>query len=127
MHVDAVSSWISLAEGDKENALRLASTAADREDAVDKHPVTPGEVLPARELYADMLYETGAFDLALEQYRIVLDGSPNRLNSLLGAARAARRLSDPQLADHYYETARNQTKQVNRQREGLAEAWQEKE
>ena len=127
VHVDAVSAWISLAEGDTEDALRLASAAADREDAVDKHPVTPGEVLPARELYADMLYETGAFDLALEQYRIVLDGSPNRLNSLLGAARAARRLSDPQLADHYYETARNQTKQGNRQREGLAEAWQEKE
>ena len=124
VHVDAVSAWISLAEGDTEKALRLASAAADREDAVDKHPVTPGEVLPARELYADMLYETGAFDQSLEQYRLVLSGSPNRLNALLGAARAAGRLSDPQLADHYYKIVRNQTRHGNRQREGLAEAWQ---
>ena len=127
VHVDAVSAWISLAEGDTEEALQLASAAANREDAVDKHPVTPGEVLPARELYADMLYETGAFNQSLEQYRIVLDGSPNRLNALLGAARAAGRLNDPQLANHYYEIARGQTRHGNRQREGLAEAWQTKE
>ena len=41
-----------------EEALRLAQAAADREDGVDKNPVTPGEVLPARELYADMLFES---------------------------------------------------------------------
>lgn len=124
VHVDAVSAWISLAEGDTTGALRLAAAAADREDAVDKHPVTPGEVLPARELYADMLYETGQFEKSLEQYRIVLSSSPNRLNTLLGAARAAGRAGDPQSADGYYDIARNQTAHGNRQRDGLAAAWQ---
>ena len=42
VHVDAVSSWILLAEGAVDDALGRAAYAADREDAVDKHPVTPG-------------------------------------------------------------------------------------
>ena len=61
--------------------------------AVDKHPVTPGEVLPARELYADMLLESDRIEEALRQYQAVLVGSPNRLNALLGAANSASRLS----------------------------------
>jgi tetratricopeptide (TPR) repeat protein len=123
VHVDAVSSWISLAEGDSETALRLAAAAADREDSVDKHPVTPGEVLPARELYADMLFETGAYEEALQQYRRVLAGSPNRLNTVLGAARSATRSGDIDAAADYYDIGRRQTSHGNRQRTGLAEAW----
>ena len=123
MHVDAVRSWILLAEDRLSEALELASTAADREDAVDKHPVTPGEVLPARELYADMLLETGDHDAALEQYRVVLEGSPNRLNALLGAAGAAARAGETALADRYYQTVRDQTKSGNRARIGLEPAW----
>jgi tetratricopeptide (TPR) repeat protein len=86
VHIDAVASWILFAEGHEDEALQRALAAADREDAVDKHPVTPGEVLPARELYADMLMEAGMYAKSLERYRIVLSGSPNRLNALLGAA-----------------------------------------
>ena len=123
VHVDVLRSWVLLAEGEQSEAFKLASAAANREDAVDKHPVTPGEVLPARELYADMLLETGAYDEALEQYRIVLSGSPNRLNALLGAASAAVQSRDNALADQYYEVARNQTRSGNRQRIGLAQAW----
>ncbi len=122
VHVDAVSSWISLVEGDTETALALAQAAADREDAVDKHPVTPGEVLPARELYADMLYRVGAYDTALENYLSVLAGSPNRLNALLGVARAAEGLGDEELAGDYYALARDQAKNGNGARAGLAAA-----
>ena len=123
VHVDAVRSWILLAEGKTPEALELASAAADREDAVDKHPVTPGEVLPARELYADMLVEAGEHDEALEQYRVVLEGSPNRLNALLGAAGAAARSGEGALAERYHATARGQTKSGNRERAGLAQVW----
>jgi tetratricopeptide (TPR) repeat protein len=122
VHVDAVSSWISLAEDDTESALGLAAAAADREDAVDKHPVTPGEVLPARELYADMLYQTSDYDKALENYQVVLASSPNRLNALLGVAHSAERLGDDALAANYYALARNQAKHGNPQRTGLTEA-----
>jgi tetratricopeptide (TPR) repeat protein len=122
VHVDAVSSWISLAEGDTDTALKLAEAAADREDAVDKHPVTPGEVLPARELYADMLYQVGAYNGALKNYLNVLAGSPNRLNTLLGVARAAEGKGQQALADHYYSLARDQARNGNGERAGLASA-----
>lgn len=123
VHVDAVRSWILLAQGNESEALRLASAAATREDAIDKNPVTPGEVLPARELYADMLFETVNYVEALEQYQLVLKGSPNRLNALLGAARAAVKSRETALADQYHEIARQQTRSGNRQRIGLAQAW----
>ena len=118
VHVDVVSSWISLAEGSTATALGLAKAAADREDAVDKHPVTPGEVLPARELYADMLYQTGGYHEALKNYQRVLASSPNRLNSLLGLAHTAERMANTALADHYYALVRDQTKNRNGERAG---------
>lgn len=53
-------------------------------NSVDKQPVTPGEVLPARELYADMLFESGKYQESLAQYQRVLGGSPSRLTALAG-------------------------------------------
>ena len=120
VHVDSVTSWILLAEGDEEKALQRAALAADREDAVDKHPVTPGEVLPARELYADMLLETGNYAAALIQYDIVLKGSPNRLNALIGASNAASKSGDTHRAGQYNGVIRQQTRSGNTQREGLS-------
>jgi tetratricopeptide (TPR) repeat protein len=122
VHADALSSWIAHAEGDSEMALRLAEAAADREDAVDKDPVTPGEVLPARELLADMLLELGRYSDALEQYRTVLARSPNRTNALLGAARAAAESGAAGAAVEYYEAVIDQTSAGNPGREGLSEA-----
>jgi hypothetical protein len=120
VQADAVRSWILLAEGREAEALASAAGAADREDAVDKHPVTPGEVLPARELYADMLLEAGHDRASLEQYQRVLNGSPNRLNALLGAAKAAGRVGDADLEERYRGVVREQTRSGNRQRIGLA-------
>ena len=123
VQVDMLNAWIMFAEGDVDGALHLAAAAADREDAVDKHPVTPGEVLPARELYADMLFETSNHAKSLEQYRKVLTGSPNRLNALLGAAGAASHTGDTKLAESFYAKARAQTESGDRQRKGLDRAW----
>ena len=123
VHIDAVTSWILLGEGRSDEALSYALAAAEREDAVDKHPVTPGEVIPARELYAEMLFETGKFEQSLEQFDAVLAGSPNRLNALLGAGRAASQAGDTALAGKYYEQVREQTQSGNRQRAGLEQAW----
>jgi hypothetical protein len=121
VHAGAVRAWILLAEGDEAGALAAASAAADREDGVDKHPVTPGEVLPARELYADLLLETGDFDRALAQYRVVLSHAPNRLNALLGAAAAAAGAGDARLEEEYRATAREQTREGDPPRGGGGE------
>ena len=110
VHLDALQSWILLAESQAEKALELARAAANREDAVDKHPVTPGEVVPARELYAEMLLASGHYGEALAQYRLVLDTSPNRLNALIGLATAAEKSGVSGLAEQYFSIAREQTK-----------------
>ena len=60
--------------------------AADMEDSTEKHPVTPGEVLPARELFGDMYLELKQNENALRTYEAVLQRSPNRYNSLQGIA-----------------------------------------
>jgi len=119
VQIDALTSWISFANGDDTSALSLASEAADREDAVDKHPVTPGEVLPARELYADLLFESGKYAESLAEYQLVLQGSPNRLNAMLGAARAAKEAGAAALADEIESAVAKQTTHGNRDRIGL--------
>ena len=63
-----------------------------------------------------MLYQTGAYHEALENYQSVLASSPNRLNSLLGLAHTAERMSSTALADHYHTLVRHQTKNRNGER-----------
>ena len=111
---DLVSAAIAFAQGDKDAALALANAAADREDVVDKHPVTPGEVYPAREFYADMLLEAGRADAALGHYVAALSRSPRRLNPMVGVARAAAALGDAQRSDLQWAFIRNQAKNGDR-------------
>ena len=54
---ESTEAWITLAEGKSEGALRLMRSAADHEDQTDKNNVTPGVILPAREMLGDMLLE----------------------------------------------------------------------
>lgn len=76
--------------------------AAALEASTEKHPVTPGEILPAQELLADMLIDLGRYEEALEQYQAALARSPNRLNSLYGAGIASERMGDTAKAKDYY-------------------------
>jgi len=115
VQADIVASWILLKTGDVEQALSLALKAAEHEDAVDKHPVTPGEVIPARELYADMLLEVKRYPEALKQYQAVLKSSPKRLNALLGAAISADKSGDENLAADYKAIVRKQTRSGSRE------------
>jgi tetratricopeptide (TPR) repeat protein len=89
-------------KGRKTDALNLMSVAADMEDSTSKHPVTPGEVLPARELYADMLLQMQQNENALQAYEKVLQKSPNRFNSLYGAAVVAEKMGFTDKALFYY-------------------------
>jgi hypothetical protein len=82
--------WIARAEGRDADALARLTAAADLEDATEKHPVTPGAVLPAREQLGDLLVELKRPADALAAYEASNAKSPNRLNGLLGAATAAR-------------------------------------
>jgi hypothetical protein len=98
---EAATALIALAEGRKDEGLRLLRIAADQEDAVDKHPVTPGTLLPVRELLADLLLENGAAPQALNEYEAVLKIAPRRFNATAGAAKAADKSGDKLKARAY--------------------------
>lgn len=78
----SVEAWVELAEGNDELALMHQTKAADIEDAMGKSPVTPGHVIPARELLGDLLSALGRNDAAAVAYRATLTLSPNRARSL---------------------------------------------
>lgn len=84
----SVKAWIYFAEGKKQKALDLLSEAADIEDSLDKNPVTPGAVLPARDLLGDMLLLTGDNSSARQAYNASLKIGPKRRYSLLGSKKA---------------------------------------
>ncbi len=98
----AAEAWLTYAQGDQEKALGLMKQAAEMEASTDKNPVTPGEVLPASELYGDMLLEIGDYATALAAYEVALARSPNRFYSLFGAGRAAELNNDSATAARYY-------------------------
>lgn len=98
----AAAAWLTYAEGKKEEALKLARSAADLEEKAGKHPVTPGWILPARELLGDMLLDSGRPAEALTEYEASLRQAPNRFNGLHGAARAAELSDRPERARELY-------------------------
>jgi len=89
-----VTAWRELAAGDTAAALRDAKAAADVEDVTEKQPVTPAELLPARELQADMLLAVGRYADARAAYLKTLEREPRRARSLYGAGRAAELAGD---------------------------------
>jgi tetratricopeptide (TPR) repeat protein len=83
----AASAWATLAAGDTAKALAEARAAADLDDVTAKHPVTPGPVLPPRELLAEMLLDAGRLPEAREAFEAALAHQPNRARSLDGLRR----------------------------------------
>lgn len=103
IQLNAGKAWILFKEGQNEEAIRLMTMAADKEDATDKLPVTPGEIIPARELLGDMLLQMGKTGQALQAYEADLKKQLNRFNGLYGAARAAELSNNPDKAILYYQ------------------------
>jgi len=98
----AVSAWRAFAEDHGDEAVDLMRSAASLEAGTPKPPVTPAPTLPAEEMLGDMLLELNRPAEALEAYRRSLEAAPARFNSLVGAARASRRVGDDELAASYY-------------------------
>ena len=104
IQMKSILAWNAYVQGDNQNGLQLMREAADLENSTFKHPMTPGELLPANELLGDMLLDAGAADAALAAYRHSMDRSPARFNSLFGAAMAADSLGDATTASDYFGT-----------------------
>ncbi|TMQ66127.1 MAG: hypothetical protein E6K77_01805 [Candidatus Eisenbacteria bacterium] len=86
----ALQGWIARAEKRDDEALRELRSAADLEDSIDKNPVTPGAVIPAREQLADLLGELGRYTDASAEYETVLKSAPGRKASARGLELAKR-------------------------------------
>jgi len=99
---EIAAAWITFAQGKHEEALQQMRSAAEHEDKTDKHNVTPGVILPARELLGEMLLELKQPAQAMVEFEATLGTAPNRFNSLSGAARAAKLSGDNAKAKTYY-------------------------
>jgi tetratricopeptide (TPR) repeat protein len=96
------TAWLAYASGKRDESLQLLRKAAEIEDSTDKHPVTPGAILPAREQLGDLLLEIGQSPQALIEFEAALRETPKRFNGLYGAARAAELSGDRKKAADYY-------------------------
>ena len=85
----SVAAWRLFAEGKRDDALAMMRAAADDEDRTEKPAVTPGALLPARELLGDMLLEMNQRNAAAGEYKAVLAVAPNRRNAREGLTRAS--------------------------------------
>jgi tetratricopeptide (TPR) repeat protein len=98
----AAAAWLAHAEGKNEEALKLMRSVAELEDSTEKHPVTPGPVIPARELLGELLLELNEPKLALKEFETAILAAPNRFNGLYGAAKAAELSGDREKARTFY-------------------------
>jgi hypothetical protein len=95
--------WIALAEGKNDEALKFMRASADLEDRNEKHIVTPGRLLPARELLGEMLLEMKQPAAALKELEASQVREPNRFRNYALSARAAEAAGDTATARKYYE------------------------
>src|SRR5688572_1901536 len=116
------AAWLAHAEGKGEESVKLMRAAADLDDATDKHPVTPGSVLPAREQLGELLLELKQPSAALAEFELSLRSTPERFNGLYGAARAANLASDHKKARSYYQKLIALTRQSDSPRPEINEA-----
>jgi hypothetical protein len=96
------SAWAAFAEGKRDEAIGLMRQAAEKESASEKASISPGPILPARELLGDMLLEVGQPTLALKEYEASQQREPNRFRGWYGAAVAAARAGDIAKSQSYY-------------------------
>ena len=105
-----VKAWQLFAKNEKEKSVQTLELAVNLEDATEKNPVTPGQLLPAREMLGDLFLEINRPKEALEQYELCLEKCPNRFNSLFGAGRSSELIGDYKKAKYYFTKLRENCK-----------------
>jgi tetratricopeptide (TPR) repeat protein len=118
----AATAMLAHAQGKVEEALAGLRQAGDLEASMEKHPVTPGGIVPMRELLGDLLLEVNQPAQALIAYEQTLSADPNRFRSVYGAAKAADRAGDPARAKAYYQQLAVLGSHADAERPELAEA-----
>src|SRR3989440_6369007 len=119
--MQAASAWVAYGENKKEDAVGILRRAADAEDILGKHPVSPGALVPAREQLGDLLLALDRPKEAQQEFEAALKIYPGRFRGLYGAARAAGQIGEKEKAQHYYAKLTEQTAKADGSRSELAE------
>tara|TARA_B110000046_G_scaffold59212_1_gene66456 strand:- start:1976 stop:3682 length:1707 start_codon:yes stop_codon:yes gene_type:complete len=122
IQINATKAWIQLAKGNSEKAITLMKIAVDLESKTSKAPVTPGEIVPASELLANLYLAANQPAKALETYKLNLEGHPLRFNGIYGAAKAAIQLNKTAQAIYYFNQLVHVSNSVESNRPEVAEA-----
>ncbi len=120
--IKTVAAWTAFAERRTDDALQQMREAADMEEASDKHPVTPGNVVTSRQLLGEMLMEAGKPADALAEFRRSLARDPNRYHAIAGAAHAAMAMGDKVTAQSYFDQLLSVAARADTRRTDLVQA-----
>jgi tetratricopeptide (TPR) repeat protein len=119
LQMQAAAAWVATAEGKKKEAIEVLRRAADAEDILGKHPVSPGAFVPIREQLGSLLLEVGQSKEAQREFEGALKIYPGRFRGLYGAARAAEQNGDKESASRYYAKLAAQTTKAASSRDEL--------
>jgi tetratricopeptide (TPR) repeat protein len=119
LQMQAASAWVEARDGKKSEAIEKLRQAADAEDILGKHPVSPGAFIPIREQLGNLLLEVGHAKEAQREFEAALKIYPGRFRGLYGAARAAEQTGDKENARRYYAKLAAQTAQSTGSRDEL--------
>ena len=119
LQMQAASAWVAASEGKKSEAIEMLRRAADSEDILGKHPVSPGAFVPVREQLGSLLLEGGQSKEAQREFEAALKIYPGRFRGLYGAARAAEQNGDKESASRYYAKLAAQTTKAASSRDEL--------
>jgi tetratricopeptide (TPR) repeat protein len=119
LQMKAASAWVTASEGKKNEAIEMLRQAAEAEDILGKHPVSPGAFVPIREQLGSLLLELGQAKEAQREFEAALKIYPGRFRGLYGAARAAEQTGDKENASRYYAKLAAQTAKSSGSRDEL--------
>ena len=122
IQIEAVRGWIEYSKGNSNKAIEYMKLASNLEGKTSKAAVTPGEIIPADELLADLYLALNKPEQALESYEQNLKGHPYRFNGMYGAAKAAEKLNDIRLAVYYFDQLVKLSTGTNSSRPEISEA-----
>ena len=122
IQIEAVKGWIEYSKGNSNKAIEYMKLASSLESKTSKAAVTPGEIIPADELLADLYLALNKPRQALESYEQNLKGHPYRFNGIYGAAKAAEKLNDIKLAVYYFDQLVKLSAVTNSSRPEISEA-----
>ena len=122
IQIEAVRGWIEYSKGNSNKAIEYMKLASNLEGKTSKAAVTPGEIIPADELLADLYLALNKPKQALESYEQNLKGHPYRFNGIYGAAKAAEKLNDIRLAVYYFDQLVKLSTGTNSSRPEISEA-----